>query len=159
MAYTLFYIVHCVRFLHIFTHFLSFHQTLGGCVCSSGFAGPDCSETVTPATGVWEVLSDVADLNVSISPVARMGHTMVHGPGFLLVYAGYSLAHGFLSDLLRFNLSTNTWTHIEVNQMPSQVPAARFLHSAVFSGVNNKIITTVRTKLKVARLSYFHPQL
>ena len=123
-------------FLHPLHLYLN-HQTLGGCVCSSGFAGADCSETVTPATGVWEVLSDVANLNISVSPVARMGHTMVHVPGYLLVYAGYSLAHGFLSDLLSFNLSTDTWTHIEVNQVPSQVPAARFLHSAVFYGVNN----------------------
>ena len=65
-----------------------------------------------------------------------MGHTMVRGPGYLLVYGGYSLVHGLLNDLLSFNLSTNTWSHVEVNQVPSRVPGGRFLHSAVLFAVS-----------------------
>lgn len=67
---------------------------------------------------------------------------MVHGPGVLLVYAGYSVTYGLLDDLQSFNLSSNTWSHVEVNQLESSTPSARYLHSAVFHIVsNNKTIT------------------
>lgn len=66
-----------------------------------------------------------------------MGHTMVHSPGYLLVYAGYSLIHGMLGDILSFNLSANAWSHVEVNQVPGRVPSSRYLHSAVFHVVSN----------------------
>ena len=111
-------------------------QTLGGCICSVGFAGPNCSQVVTLATGLWEVLSHGPGPNISADYLARMGHTMVHGPGVLLVYAGYSLAYGLLNDLQSYNLSTNTWSLVEVNQLESSIPSARYLQSAVFYNVS-----------------------
>ena len=107
-------------------------QTLGSCVCTDGFTGPDCSQVITPGTVLWEVLSHGRSLNISTNYLARMGHSMVHGPGVLLAYAGYSLGHGLLNDLQRFNLSSNTWSLVEVNQLESSIPSARYLHSAVF---------------------------
>ncbi|KAJ7326013.1 Multiple epidermal growth factor-like domains protein 8 [Desmophyllum pertusum] len=112
------------------THSSPYHrqQTLG-CICSSGFTGPDCSQAITPGSGLWEVLSQVPHPNTS--RLARMGHTMVHTPGVLLVYAGYSLTYGLLNDLQSYNLSSNTWSLVEVNQLKSSLPSARYLHSAV----------------------------
>ena len=115
------------------THSLNCHQqTVGSCVCTDGFTGPDCSQVITPGTVLWEVLSHGHSLNISTNYLARMGHSMVHGPGVLLAYAGYSLSHGLLNDLQRFNLSSNTWSLVEVNQLESSIPSARYLHSAVF---------------------------
>ena len=57
---------------------------------------------------------------------------MVHGPGVLLAFAGYSLTRGVLNDLQSFNLSSNTWSLVEVNQLESSIPSARYLHTAVF---------------------------
>ena len=62
---------------------------------------------------------------------------MVHGPGYLLVYAGYSILHGLLDDLLSFNLSSNVWSPVEANQLPGSIPSARYLHSAAFYMVSN----------------------
>ena len=113
-------------------------QTLGHCVCTSGFTGPDCSQTLTVGAGLWrKVLADLSHPNVTVSHVARLGHSMVHGPGYLLVFAGYSTSRGLLDDILSFNITSNTWSVIEVNQLPSDVPSARYLHSAVFHGVSN----------------------
>ena len=63
---------------------------------------------------------------------------MVHGPGYLLVFAGYSTSYGLLDDILSFNITSNTWSVIEINQLPSNVPSARYLHSAVFHGVSGR---------------------
>ena len=118
-------------------------QAVGGCVCADGFTGPDCSQVITPGTGLWEVLSHGPSPNISTDYLARMGHTMVHGPGVLLVYAGYSLTYGLLDDLQSFNLSSSTWSLVEVNQLESSIPTARYLHSAVFYIVSiNHIIVT-----------------
>ncbi|XP_066023971.1 multiple epidermal growth factor-like domains protein 8 [Pocillopora verrucosa] len=108
------------------------NQTLGSCICSSGFAGPDCSQVITPGDGVWEVLSGGPHPNKSTNRLARMGHTMVHGPGVLLVYAGYSFTYGLLDDLYSYNLTSNTWSLMEVNRVNVTVPPSRYLHSAVF---------------------------
>ncbi|XP_022797777.1 multiple epidermal growth factor-like domains protein 8 [Stylophora pistillata] len=107
------------------------NQIVGSCVCSSGFAGPDCSQVVTPGDGVWEVIGGPHP-NSSTNRLARMGHTMVHGPGVLLVYAGYSFTYGLLDDLYSYNLTSNTWSIVEVNRIDATVPSARYLHSAVF---------------------------
>ncbi|XP_078380393.1 multiple epidermal growth factor-like domains protein 8 isoform X1 [Oculina patagonica] len=106
--------------------------TLGGCVCSDGFTGPDCSQVISPGRGLWEALSYRLHPNISTDYLARMGHTMVHGPGVLLVFAGYSFTYGLLDDLQSFNLSSNTWSLVEVNQLESSIPSVRYLHSAVF---------------------------
>ena len=113
-------------------------QTLGHCVCTSGFIGPDCSQTLTIGTGLWEkVFADLPRPNITVSHMARLGHSMVHGPGYLLVFAGYSTSYGLLDDILSFNITSNAWSVIEINQLPSNVPSARYLHSAVFHGVSN----------------------
>jgi len=115
------------------THSLNCHQqTLGGCICADGFTGPDCSQVITPGTVLWEVLSHGPSRNISTDYLARMGHTMVHVPGVLLAYAGYSLTHGLLNDLQSFNLSSSTWSLVEVNQLEGRIPSARYLHSTVF---------------------------
>ena len=64
---------------------------------------------------------------------------MVHGPGVLLVHAGYSLTYGLLDDLYSYNLTSNTWSLVEVNQVEMTVPSARYLHSAVFHTVSTVI--------------------
>lgn len=116
----------------------SHQQTQGGCVCADGFTGPNCSQVISPGTALWEVLSDGSNANISTDYLARMGHTMIHGPGVLLAYAGYSITHGLLNDLQSFNLSSNTWSLVEVNQLESSIPSARYLHSAVFYIVSIK---------------------
>ena len=117
------------------THSSPYHrQQILGCICSSGFTGPDCSQAITPGSGLWEVLSQVPHPNTS--RLARMGHTMVHTPGVLLVYAGYSLTYGLLNDLQSYNLSSNTWSLVEVNQLKSSLPSARYLHSAMLHTVS-----------------------
>ena len=117
-------------------------QTSGGCVCSDGFTSPDCSQVINSGTGLWEVLGHGPRPNISTDYLARMGHTMVHGPGVLLVYAGYSFTYGILDDLQSFDLGANTWSHVEINQLESSIPSARYLHSAVFHTVSNSWITT-----------------
>ncbi|XP_074634355.1 multiple epidermal growth factor-like domains protein 8 isoform X4 [Acropora palmata] len=106
--------------------------SLESCVCSRGFVGQDCSQVTTAGTGVWETLSSVTDLNLTCSHLARMGHTMVEAPGSLIVFGGYSLAHGLLSDILSFNLTTSVWSCLTPDQGLGSLPTARFLHSAVF---------------------------
>ena len=85
---------------------------------------------------MWEVLSGGSHPNKSTNRLARMGHTMVHGPGALLVYAGYSFTYGLLDDLYSYNLTSNTWSLMEVNRVNVTVPPARYLHSAVFHTVS-----------------------
>lgn len=111
-------------------------QSLESCVCSSGFGGQDCSQVTTAGTGVWETLRSVTDLNLNCSHLARMGHSMVEAPGSLIVFGGYSLAHGLLGDILSFNLTTGVWSCLIPDQGLGSLPMARFLHSAVFYKVN-----------------------
>ena len=89
---------------------------------------------------MWETLSNVHHLNLSGSHLARMGHTIVQSSGHLLVFGGYSLVRGLMNDILSFNLTTHMWSHVSVNQAPETIPAARFLHSAVFYKVSNLLI-------------------
>ena len=112
-------------------------QSLESCVCFSGFVGQDCSQVITAGTGIWETLSSVTDLNLTCSHLARMGHTMVEAHGNLIVFGGYSLSHGLLSDILSFNLTTSVWSCLIPDQGLGSLPTARFLHSAVFYKVSN----------------------
>ena len=117
--------------------FLLNQQSLGLCVCSSKFTGSDCSQAVVPGKALWEVMSDVPNPNTSSSYLARMGHTMISHPDFLLVFAGFSLAYGLLVDLQRFDIESSKWALIETNQVRGKIPAARYLHSAVLREVSH----------------------
>ncbi len=77
------------------------------------------------AADQWE------ELNPSVKPVARWGHSMVELNGKAYIFGGQGAGRGaLLNDLWKFDFEANDWTEVT----PTNIPPARHSHSAATSG-------------------------
>ncbi|XP_072704321.1 multiple epidermal growth factor-like domains protein 8 [Ciconia boyciana] len=109
------------------------NATLGLCVCSEGFAGPDCSVPLGPGSIVWETLVDGHLASDTASRfLHRLGHSLVEGPeGTLWMFGGLSLSQGLLGNVYRYSIPERRWTQMLAGaEDGGPGPSPRYFHAA-----------------------------
>jgi hypothetical protein len=86
----------------------------------------DTGGRYNPATDAWLTTS-----TAGANPDARLGHTAVWSGSVMVVWGGYDSGSIALNTGGRYNPSTNAWS---ATSTAANVPAARYNHSAVWTG-------------------------
>ena len=80
-------------------------------MCVDDYGGRDCSQRLSAESAVWSVLPGPRDY-----PLTRIGHSLVScapDTHLLYMFGGYSLQHGLMNDLWRYNVTGGQWELIQ----------------------------------------------
>ncbi|XP_077985026.1 multiple epidermal growth factor-like domains protein 8 [Glandiceps talaboti] len=118
------------------------HQDLGMCVCNEGYGGSACQLSVADYNVVWKTLYDPwlqVNANNSYQPLSRIGHSMVAVDNELWVYGGYSLTHGIMGDVYRYDIPSKQWASTSTTDGGVQ-PLPRYFHAAAYTSPQTMFI-------------------
>ncbi|XP_011483811.1 multiple epidermal growth factor-like domains protein 8 [Oryzias latipes] len=110
------------------------NTSLGVCVCSSNWAGSDCSVLREHSSLIWETLMDTQLIkNKAYRFLQRMGHTLLSGlQGNIWMYGGLSLSEGILGNVYRYSVLNRNWTEIlTTSEDDGSTPNPRYHHASV----------------------------
>lgn len=121
------------------------------CVCDADYTGDNCQDFICADRCVFHKNNQTCQCETTLGPVgilpwssifwpkgglqeqvsrSRYGHTLVYcGSDSLYMFGGYSLRHGLLNDMWKYNMTTSMWTVIVA--VTTTEPKGRYYHTAV----------------------------